>query len=281
MKDKDLDKLAVELIALYVWANEQFVKLIVDGLAVEYPTDTVHVQSLNTMINRINSLSNTLKKTSKPKVNELVKNAYNTGYSNANSALGHEGDISYTDSQQATLDKLMNDTYNDLLVATNYMSESAKKFVRMKTSEVMQLQQALRQGNKSLAYALARKLEEGRLGRDAYRYGFTGIIDKAGRRWNLKTYSEVVIRTKMQQAHIYGTAQQGQELGCHLFIISSHNAIDACAKWEGKIISVGEEVEGYPSYEDIASSMECFHPYCRHHITPISESVVERMNSRK
>ena len=279
MKDKELEKKIEKLIALYLAANDEFINLIINGMAVEYPTDSVHVQSMTSMLNRITSLSNTLKNSSKPKVESVITSAYESGYLNANSTLGGGTDIKFTDAQQATLDKLMTDTYNDMLIATKYMSESAKKFVRVKTSQVMQLQQALRQGNKSLAYSLARQLEAGKLGKDAYSQAFTGIVDKAGRRWNLKTYSEMVVRTKVQQAHVYGTAQQGHEMGCHLFIISSHNAIDACSHWEGKIISVGESIDGYHSYEELAASNEIFHPNCKHHITPISDRVVDRMNT--
>lgn len=280
MEDRELEKQIKKLIDLYLAANDEFIKLIVLGMAVDYPIDTVHVQSMTSMLNRITSLSNTLKNSSKPKVESVIKTAYEGGYLNASSNLGGGTTVKYTDTQQATLGKLQADTYNDMLIATQYMSESAKKYVRVKTSQVMQLQQAVRQGNKSLAYSLARQLEAGKLAKDANTQAFTGIVDKLGRRWNLKTYSEMVVRTKAQQAHVYGTAQQGHELGCHLFIISSHNAIDACSKWEGKIISVGEEIDGYPIYEDIAASMECFHPNCKHHITPISEGVVARMNSR-
>ena len=281
MKDKELEKKIEKLIALYLAANDEFINLIINGMAVEYPTDSVHVQSMTSMLSRITSLSNTLKNSTKPKVESVIKTAYESGYLNASNSLDGNTTIEYTDTQQATLNKLLTDTYNDMLIATKYMSEAAKKFVRVKTSQVMQLQQAIRQGNKGLAYSLARQLEAGKLSKDANSQAFTGIVDKAGRRWNLKNYSEMVVRTKAQQAHIYGTAEQAHELGCHLFIISSHNATDACSHWEGKIISVGEEVEGYPSYEEIASSLECFHPNCKHTITPVSEGVVKRMNSRK
>ena len=275
MKDKELEKKIEKLIALYLAANDEFINLIINGMAVEYPTDSVHVQSMTSMLNRITSLSNTLKNSSKPKIESVITSAYESGYLNASGGT----EIKFTDAQQATLDKLMTDTYNDMLIATKYMSESAKRFVRVKTSQVMQLQQALRQGNKSLAYSLARQLEAGKLGKDASTQAFTGIVDKAGRRWNLKTYSEMVVRTKVQQAHIYGTAQQGHEMGYHLFIISSHNALDACSHWEGKIISVGESIDGYPSYEELAASNEIFHPNCKHHITPISDGIADRITA--
>lgn len=275
MRDKELEKKINKLIALYLAANDELIDLIINGMAVENPTDTVHVQSMTSMLNRITSLSNALKNSSKPSVESVIKTAYESGYMNASG----DTTIKYSDTQQATLDKLMTDTYNDMLIATNYMSESAKKFVRVKTSQVMQLQQAIRMGNKSLANTLARQLEASKLSKDAYSQAFTGIVDKAGRRWNLKTYSEMVVRTKVQQAHVYGTAQQGHEMGYHLFIISSHNALDACSHWEGKIITVGESIDGYHSYEELAASNEIFHPNCKHHITPIADDIADRITA--
>lgn len=275
----ELEKDILDIVNIFTKANDDLINLIVLGLAIQYPTEEVHVKSMTSLLSDINKISNGLKSTIKGKAEGAVKNAYNAGYMNSMETAGKKGDIIYTDSQKQSLDKLITDTCDDLLQATQFMSEQAKRFVRVKTSEVMQLQQALRNGNKQLAYSIARRLEEGKLANDAYSQAFTGIVDKAGRRWNLGTYSEMVARTKVMQAHIKGTAEQGFELGYHLYIISSHNAIDACSKWEGIVISVGEDL-GYPDYFDIAASNECFHPNCKHHITPISEGAVERMNAR-
>ena len=38
MKDKELEKQIERLIALYLAANDEYVKLIINGMAVEYPT---------------------------------------------------------------------------------------------------------------------------------------------------------------------------------------------------------------------------------------------------
>lgn len=279
MKESKLDKLIKKLIMLYILANEDFVNLITDSMSVEYPTDEVHIKSMTSILNEVTSLSNALKNKANPMIESVIKEAYNEGYQNSNNILG-DNILEQGDSQQSMLNKLVSDTCNDMLIATKYMSESAKRFVRVKTSQVMQLQQAIREGNKSLAYTLARQLEAGKLQKDVNSQAFTGIVDSMGRRWNLKTYSEMVIRTKTQQAYIYGTAEYGHKMGCHLFIISSHNAIDACKKWEGSIITVGETIDGYLSYEELAGSMEIFHPNCRHHITPISDTIAERISKK-
>ena len=274
----ELNRKIQKLLDLFNAANDEYINLIVAMLAVEYGEE-VHVESMTTMLNRVDSITNTLKREAKTAIDDVVDTAFRLGYISAQEELGDTSDISYSDTQQEMLDRIKRDTYNDMLTATNYMSESAKKFVRMKTSQVMQLEQAMRQGQNQLAYSLARQLSEGKLSKDARIQGFTGIVDKAGRKWNLSTYAEMVIRTKTTQAHIYGTAEQAKELGCNLFIISSHNAIDACKKWEGAIISVGESVEGYHSYEELRETGEIWHPNCRHHITPVSNRVADRITA--
>ena len=279
MADSKLEKLIKKLIMLYIITNEDFINLIVDDMSVEYPVDEVHIKSMTSILNEVTSLSNALKNKANPMIENVIKEAYNEGYQNSSSILG-DNILEQGDSQQSMLNKLVSDTCDDMLNATKYMSESTKRFVRVKTSQVMQLQQAIREGNKSLAYTLARQLEAGKLQKDVNSQAFTGIVDSMGRMWNLKTYSEMVIRTKAQQAHVYGTAEYGHKMGCHLFIISSHNAIDACKKWEGSIITVGETIDGYPSYEELAGSMEIFHPNCRHHITPISDTIAERISKK-
>ena len=289
-KDKEKDELEeyiMALVMLYVAANEEYINMIVKNLELT-DAEKAGAVSMTTMLNRVNSLTTTLKNSGKSGTNTAIKNAYDLGYANALYELGKiesikkgMSDVKYTDEQQAVLDKLMTDTYNDLLVATKYMSEASKKFIRVKTSQVMQIKSALRQGNRQLVRTLMYGFTESALARDAARQGFTGIVDKAGRKWNLQTYAEMVVRTKLTQAHIQGTSKCGQELGYHLYIISSHNAIDACINWEGEIITIGEKIEGYYSYEELAESGEIWHPNCKHHLTPISDDAASKHLSRR
>lgn len=275
---EELEVKIQKLIDMFNAAHDEYILLIVDMLSVEYGEE-VHVESMTTMLNRIDSITRTLRNNLRSAVDDIVETAWRLGYTTAQEELGDYSEITYSDNQQEMLEVLKRDTYNDMLVATNYMSESAKKFVRTKTSQIMQLQQANREGQKQLAYALARQLESGKLSKDASKYGFTGIVDRAGRKWRLNTYCEMVVRTKTTQAHIYATAEQAKELGCNLFIISSHNAIDACSKWEGAIITVGEQSDEYPSYEELRDSGDIFHPNCKHHITPVSNRMADRITA--
>lgn len=96
--------------------------------------------------------------------------------------------------------------------------------------------------------------------------GFVGIIDKVGRKWDLRRYSDMVVRTKLQQAHTEGVRVQGIERGIDTAVISSHNAPDACGKYEGMIISLNGLTPGLLTYEQIWRGNECFHPNCGHSV---------------
>ncbi len=284
---EDLDKYKLELTMLFVAANREYIDMIIRNMEMT-DEDSAKIVNMTSLLNRVTSISNTLKKSTKTRTESVITKAYNNGYAKALVDMGEVESIKaglksieYTDTQQSTLDKLISDTYKDLSMATLYMDSSAKKFIRMKTSEAMQLKAAIQSGNMSLVMSLLSNFSEKRLEADAYRQGFTGIVDSAGRRWNLETYAEMVIAAKMQQSYIYGISDISHELNKGLFVISSHNAIDACSMWEGEIITVGDKRDEYYSYEEIAATYECFHPNCKHYITPISESLAELYSPKR
>ena len=100
---------------------------------------------------------------------------------------------------------------------------------------------------------------------------WVGIIDKAGRRWNLSTYAEMVVRTKLQQAHVEGVRVETLERGVDLAVISSHGAKDACGGYEGIVISINGQTPGYKTYKELRQGGKIFHPNCKHHISPIRD----------
>lgn len=79
----------------------------------------------------------------------------------------------------------------------------------------------------------------------------------------------MVIKTKNNDAFKQGIMERAKEEGMDLAIISDHSADDACSKWEGVIISMSGETEGYPSYAEARASNQVFHPNCEHTLHPI------------
>lgn len=109
--------------------------------------------------------------------------------------------------------------------------------------------------------------------------GLTALIDKAGRKWDLDTYAEMLIRTKVVEARNLGLANQVAEAGQDLVEVSSHaSSCDLCSPWEGKILSLTGKTVGYPTLSD-AEANGLFHPNCRHAINVLIPSLANKTSA--
>lgn len=94
--------------------------------------------------------------------------------------------------------------------------------------------------------------------------GVTGFKDRAGKMWNMRTYTEMHARTVCMQAHLEGTANRLVEQGHDLVKVSTHRgACELCVPFEGQILSITGKTEGYPTLEE-AKAAGLFHVNCRH-----------------
>ena len=94
--------------------------------------------------------------------------------------------------------------------------------------------------------------------------GVTGFKDRSGRMWRMTTYTEMVARTTIQEAHTQGTLNRLSEQGHDLSIVSRHRSpCELCGVWEGKVLSITGKTKGYPTFEE-AKANGLMHPNCRH-----------------
>ncbi len=134
---------------------------------------------------------------------------------------------------------------------------------------------------------IARATTEGLLGRLTRRQvaqaalnefagrGITGFIDAAGRSWNLASYAEMATRTAAISAGRMGKLDAMRARGHDLAIISGNSTgCEACAPWEGEIVSIDGATPGYPTLAD-AEGDGLFHPNCGHQPDPYVEGVTE------
>lgn len=189
-----------------------------------------------------------------------------------------DGVISPNDAREAIIQQglhreatrtLFEDTYKDILMATRNTDVRLKRVIREITSEVIQQQSLLGQGNINMAKALEARLTEDAIYKRLTKDGLIGIVDRGGKRWNISTYSKMVVNTKVTQAHLETTKRLGAQMGLDLALVSTHDAIDACNNWEGVVVSVNGMTDGYPNLDDAIATNELFHPNCRHHISLI------------
>lgn len=100
----------------------------------------------------------------------------------------------------------------------------------------------------------------------------TGFVDRAGRRWPLPVYAEMVARTTTREAASRAAATRMTEHGQDLATISSHpHQADLCSPYDGQTFSLSGRDPDHPRLDRLPP----FHPRCRHVLTPASAGLDE------
>lgn len=115
---------------------------------------------------------------------------------------------------------------------------------------------------------LTRREVSKRIVGDLKERGVTGFTDKSGREWAMGDYAEMAARTTTREASWQGTANRMLEVGLDLVEISEHaESCELCAPWQGQVVSMTGETEGYPTLAE-AEAEGFGHPNCVHDILP-------------
>lgn len=115
--------------------------------------------------------------------------------------------------------------------------------------------------------------------------GITGFTDKSGRKWEMRSYVEMAVRTHTANVMVDAHVDRIASAGVRLVVVSqAPYECDLCKPWEGKVLEVGgpsgkHEVTvrraggGGSITVQVAGSLDearakgLFHPNCRHNIT--------------
>ena len=109
--------------------------------------------------------------------------------------------------------------------------------------------------------------------------GMAALVDRGGHSWSLDRYAEMLYRTKAVEARNRGIANRLVENGYDLVQVSSNgDACDACAEWEGKILSSTGATKGYPTVME-AEAAGLFHPNCKHAINVLVPSLARKTSA--
>lgn len=90
-----------------------------------------------------------------------------------------------------------------------------------------------------------------------------------GRRVNVASYAEMVLRTASQRAAFLGEGQKRNEWGIYTIFVSAHaTACDLCLPWQSKVLiddvySGGQDTGEHPLLSE-AMTAGLLHPNCRH-----------------
>lgn len=167
--------------------------------------------------------------------------------------------------------QLIEDTFEDLLQATAHTDRKVKKIVREIVADSMRQGAVRDMGLRQNAKETTNRLYEKGFSKSIREETFIGIVDRAGRRWDLQTYSRMVVKTKVQQAQIEGARLEALENETDLAVISSHGATDSCRHFEGLIVSLNGLTKGYRTLDELRQTGLIFHPNCQHTVHPIGD----------
>ena len=241
----------------------------------------ITIQQQNAVIAQMAVIMATLDRESETIIRQIIEQAFFEGQAETLVALGEAATVAeartivgaagFTTLSTATISAMSADTFEDLLTANQKMKRESVKMVRAVVAENLKMKALQGEGVNSSKNAIVAALNKKELRERFNVEGNVAIVDRLGRRWKLDKYAEMVTRTKMLQAHTEGIRVQALERGVDLAIISSHGATDACKHYEGMVVSMNGETEGFIKYEDLRKSNLIFHPNCKHRITPLRD----------
>lgn len=131
-----------------------------------------------------------------------------------------------------------------------------------------------RHGLRTVTEQLTREQPEavasGRMRKRLEDEGITAFVDKSGRKWDLTTYSNMVVRTSAAEAQAQATVNAMLSRGLDLVDVvhterhheSTTSAI--CKEYEDKTFSLTGKTPGYP----VLDRLPPFHPNCDHFLKP-------------
>lgn len=91
-------------------------------------------------------------------------------------------------------------------------------------------------------------------------------MDKAGRRWDSRTYFDMLSQTVMKNAMREAYVDQLARAKHDLVTVSRHGSdCKLCQPWEDEVLSLTGATPDYPTLAE-AKSLMLFHPRCKHRL---------------
>jgi hypothetical protein len=121
-------------------------------------------------------------------------------------------------------------------------------------------------------YGAQRQLQKD-LMKDALNEQYITVIDKNGKpiNYNIKSYAELVARTKLIEAQSSSTVNLSLDYGSGLVQVSAHNTqTEYDAQFEGKVFDLTGKNPRFPTATDLPP----FHPNCQHVLTVFFEEAL-------
>ena len=239
---------------------------------------------------RIDMLIKKLNRMSIRWVKESVPAAYKKSYVVAKTSLeilGAKKDALFNaQKHRLSIEDYIEKTMKDLVNANQSIKNNVNMYLylaRRASAGLMQIQQFDPMDEAVISKIITDTMEAGR--ERAYAsnriYDYLRLklldgnfIDKAGRNYNLRSYSKMVARTRLREAQTEAVENMCEQYDNDLVQWSKHaDPCPICAPHEGKIYSLSGKHPVYPQL--IVRPPRDTHPNCEHNISPTSEVAIE------
>lgn len=180
-----------------------------------------------------------------------------------------QGAVPFSQLNHYKMEQIVQDTMEDLLFVTQHTSKELKKCVRETFSQNLHYHALINENQKNIKKLIQKDLSRNGLKESLNKKGFIGIVDAKGRRWNTKTYVDMAVSTKISSAYAEGLKDRARDTGKDLAVVPDKGAKDMCSKFEGMLISMTGETEGFPTYDQLKATGLIFHPNCVHTPFPV------------
>jgi hypothetical protein len=217
------------------------------------------LQDTQDTIGRMQAIINDGTKMAKASMSSGILNAYKQGVNSA--------EIDTLQDKLSVLDDLDIPVNIQMLMLSSIkvLNDSATRILRESEDVYRDVQASAASG--LLAGVDTRMQASQKMLNDFAARGVTSFVDKAGRKWNMASYSEMCMRTVSQQAAREGHMSRAVELGYDLMKVSRiGTTCPICQQWQGVVLSISGKTPGYMTVES-ARAAGLFHPNCRHTLT--------------
>ena len=250
-------RLGDRLIRLYEQAEREIVAHI-QRMTASGADPAKTISQLSRQRRQVEGILAQLRKQSASWAEKAVKASYNSGVDAAQEQLAAEGVVlaDFGAIHQAAVSVYAEKTYSRLADACSVAGRTTMDIYRAASLEASMLGAVA--GYETWQQARRKILEE------VTGKGIVGFVDRAGKKWSMRAYAEMLARTSLMEIH---NEAQWREFRAHdedLVVISFHTGTcPRCAPWAGRVLSLTGQTPGYPTLDD-AKAGGLFHPRCRH-----------------
>lgn len=181
------------------------------------------------------------------------------------------GAVPYSTLNTFKMEQIVSDTMEDLLFVTQHTKKELKKQIRETFAKNLHYHALVGENQNNIKKLIEKQLSKKFMEESLKKKGFVGIVDAGGKKWNLKTYIDMAVTTKMNQAYTEGLKDRAISTGKDLAVIPEKGAKDSCSKFEGMIVSLTGQTKGFMTVDQLKATGLIFHPNCKHAPFPIGK----------